>query len=844
MPRPRETSDPVSAAIARHAKAGYFTEEAQQAIFTAYAGAYDEEAEAGRIRALALEARARGCGVCALVGGLGFAGFGLAVLGGASRAVFDLARAREAVEALAASCERAGVETEAVYRAIEELRALTDADRAPEALLDGALSRLQNAIIDSHLPGRVHAALAREVPSASRDQVLALVTGEQRTSRLLLRHLLSIRAAFRRAPREDAWVTLPIQRLSRTSGPKIPLANRGIWPFDGENAGLDAKLADAVSRRTLLATPSRAPLEVADQVIVSMRLFVEVDDAGRAKVHFDELFDELRDMAPHVAIGVAHARAQGRAYAIHVLTTQAAGISRNRIITRLVEEMNRSAPAKALGRTFEAGRDFLWNFTPSRVAPGDTWQDTIRGFYQLIGPANRASGLAAFDFFSCISVEGCHIFKRPEEAEQTKTFENTHDDMNIAAVNSAAMLSSMAGTNAFEMARQINTRANRRARDPGNGVGGYCYPKDPYFMLYSPEEIYTTAESLLDRALAASVKHAMRMYVHSRKVNDFMPYLMVAILYQALDEAGLSPEKARVALFGIAYKENTDDTRLSPSFDNVAALIGWKNRLNKLPEWAQKAAAAAGVGETAVRTLALHDPYARRWEELREMAVAVREGREPLRRWEALYRQGIEEDGLIAATGADALLLAVKHRPTRRLLADLPALARVMGRGKVIVDGRNLLDDDAVKRWLALGGSYAAVGKGPAYVRVLREEMEAERALAQAFLGSISEAPGSPAAEETFAALKAGVHLSDRLEAARSGPLSRADALRELARARSAAQVSYRAWLAVGGEYVVIDRARHEPLAGEAIMARFTAAGVNRASARPATHPTAGPVVP
>jgi UDP-N-acetyl-D-mannosaminuronate dehydrogenase len=530
--------------------------------------------------------------------------------------------------------------------------------------------------------------------------------------------------------------------------------------------------------------------------VVSMRLFVKRLETGQVEVEFAPLEKEMRAAAPHLAQGIENALVEGRdAPTVNILTTQAAGI------TRIIGSWLESAMKEATGRDYRAGQDFYFNFTPSRVAPGDTWVRTIRNFPQLIGPINRESARKAFELYSYISVEGCHIFPNPESAEQNKTFENAHDDGNIAMVNASGQLSGLAGTNTFDIVRQINKRPNRQARDPGNGVGGYCYPKDPYFLSYSPNRIYTDPKDRIGRMLQVSVNASLGLFFQTRAVNNFMPYLGAALVLHGLDKAGIAVADATVTIAGIGYKEGTDDTRMSPSFDNIAGLIGWDGNLARMPEWCRAAVRAAGLGSEIPREIRLYDPFARRWEELRQMAAAVSCGDEKNTLWKELYERGIEADGLKAVGGTNAILLAVRHEPIRALLENLPALAAIMGDGKVIVDGRNMLDDDAIKLWLALDGTYLAIAKGEAYVDLLADEMDCERELAGRILAAVRP-QDRKRIDALLAEVRATVRLPEQMQTIHENDVGRARRLRALS-TLTADNLDYHTWLALGGKYLV-----------------------------------------
>jgi len=790
---PVGANDSVDDAIEEYREKGLFTEEAQSAIYEAFRSSYDEAREAECIRQKAARARAEGKSVVALIGGLGFAGTGLFILAASSRRVRVSDELRAVVRELATYATEEGFADD-LSGSIAELQAVCDQDEVPEPMFEGVLARFRGAVAGL-VTDRVEKMLAQQAEAPGSDLGTVANTLASFHNRLI--------GALESAEKNYKWLAMPIQRISRTSGPKIPLTNRGIFPFDGENAGLDERLWVAVENGMIHATPSRAAIEHADQIVVSMRLFVKRLDDGGVEVEFGPLEQELQAAGPHLAKGIENARAEGRDKpTVNILTTQAAGI------TRIIGSWLERSMKEATGREYRAGEDFYFNFTPSRVAPGDTWVRTIRNFPQLIGPINRESARKAFEFYSYISVEGCHIFPNPESAEQNKTFENAHDDGNIAMVNACGQLSGLAGTSTFDIVKQINMRPNRQAREPGNGVGGYCYPKDPYFLSYSPTRIYTEPKDRIGRMLQVSVNASLGLFFQTRAVNNFMPYLGAALVLQGLDRAGVPIGDATVTIAGVGYKEGTDDTRMSPSFDNVAALIGWDGNLKRMPDWCRAAAKAAGLGNDVPREIRLYDPFARRWEELRQMAEAVASGDEENAAWKAIYERGIETDGLKALRGANAVLLAVKHEPIRAMIGDLRAVASAMGDGKVIVDGRNMLDDDAIKMWLALGGIYLAIAKGEGYVDVLAEEMQRERQIAQQLLDAVRKTDRKQVAK-LLAGARTTVSLADRIQAIHDGDIDRATRLKMLSNL-TADNLDFEKWLYLGGKYLAANMTREE----------------------------------
>ena len=81
------------------------------------------------------------------------------------------------------------------------------------------------------------------------------------------------------------------------------------------------------------------------------------------------------------------------------------------------------------------------------------------------------------------------------------------------------------------------------------GVGGYCLTKDPWFVNHLGESLG------LELAIPRT----------SRTVNDTMPTYTYGLLTQLLADQGKTIETSKIAVLGIAFKNNTGDCRLTPT---------------------------------------------------------------------------------------------------------------------------------------------------------------------------------------------------------------------------------------------------------------------------------------
>jgi UDPglucose 6-dehydrogenase len=188
---------------------------------------------------------------------------------------------------------------------------------------------------------------------------------------------------------------------------------------------------------------------------------------------------------------------------------------------------------------------------------------------------------------------------------------------------------------------------------PGIGYGGSCFPKDVKALIRSAHQVGHDATLL--RAVES--------------VNDRQKTVLVQKLRAHFDDR-LSGRA--FALWGLAFKPNTDDMREAPSRIVIDALL------------------AAGASVRA------YDP------------VASREARR-------LYANGRHAERLIfckdayeAAQGADALLIATEWKEFRS--PDYDRLKSLLVQ-PLIFDGRNLYDPALMQR---LGFEYFAVGRGRA----------------------------------------------------------------------------------------------------------------------------------
>mgnify|MGYP001472488388 CR=1 FL=1 len=204
----------------------------------------------------------------------------------------------------------------------------------------------------------------------------------------------------------------------------------------------------------------------------------------------------------------------------------------------------------------EVGKDFFLAYSPEREDPGNP-DFSASGIPKVVGGYDPAScDLAALLYEPAVKqiipVSSCEI------AEACKILENTYRAVNIALVNELKVMYDRMGIDVWEVIDAAKTKPfGFSAFYPGPGLGGHCIPIDPFYL------------SWLAR------KHGMstRFVELAGEINSAMPQYVMQRLALALNELSKPIRGSKVAILGIAYKPNVDDTRESPSFALMEELL-------------------------------------------------------------------------------------------------------------------------------------------------------------------------------------------------------------------------------------------------------------------------------
>lgn len=189
------------------------------------------------------------------------------------------------------------------------------------------------------------------------------------------------------------------------------------------------------------------------------------------------------------------------------------------------------------------GRDIHLVHAPERIIPGNMIYELYHN-NRTIGADEPEAGEAVKALYASFC-RGEIVVTDIRTAEMTKVVENTFRAVNIAFANELAKICRQDGMDVYEIIRICNMHPRVNILQPGPGVGGHCISVDPWFLVGD----YPQLTRVIGESLA---------------VNQSMPDHVLERLYDIMKENGVT-DPSRVGLYGLTYKENTDDCRESPT---------------------------------------------------------------------------------------------------------------------------------------------------------------------------------------------------------------------------------------------------------------------------------------
>ncbi len=396
---------------------------------------------------------------------------------------------------------------------------------------------------------------------------------------------------------------------------KVKLINKGICPIEGDEPGLSELLVQIMESGKMVATNDYNSISEADYVLV----IVETPFSLRSK---EPLYTSLKSATRRVAQNL-------RKGTLVIIESTIAPGTIGTIVQPILEEES----------GLRAGTDFYLATAPERVMPGKLLQNLVT-LDRVVGGVDEESTKKAISLYSSI-VQGELYPSDAITAEVVKTTENAYRDVQIAFANEIALLCENLGVDVYKVRELVNKSPFRNMHLPGAGVGGHCLPKDSWLL-----------------AFGSRGKYEPRLLAVAREINDGMPHHMSDLCESALREAGRRIYGSKIAVLGLAYIENADDTRNSPAFMLVKAL------------------------EVLGAQPMVHDPYVKSSDDV-------------------VLTRDLEE----ALQDANCVAIVTAHDEYRKI--DLAKMKKMM-KTPIIVDGRNLFNK---QECIDKGFIYKGVGR-------------------------------------------------------------------------------------------------------------------------------------
>ena len=272
-----------------------------------------------------------------------------------------------------------------------------------------------------------------------------------------------------------------------------------------------------------------------------------------------------------------------------------------------------------------AVEDFM---KPDRVVVGVRSQRPVKALKEIYAPFNAPV-----------------IVTDINSAELIKHAANSFLALKISYINAISVICEASGANVQEVANGMgmDTRIGRKFLDASLGFGGSCFPKDLSAFIQISEQL----------------GYNFGLLKEVQRINDEQMERFVKKIIETLWVL----KNKKIGVLGLAFKQNTDDVRMSPAIDLC-------QRLQK---------------EGAI--LRVHDPRAM------EKAKSVLK--------DVTYVEDMNE----VADGCDALVIATEWPEFKNL--DLERARKALTH-PILFDGRNLFDLHEMER---IGFIYKSIGR-------------------------------------------------------------------------------------------------------------------------------------
>jgi len=200
---------------------------------------------------------------------------------------------------------------------------------------------------------------------------------------------------------------------------------------------------------------------------------------------------------------------------------------------------------------------FHVGYSPERINPGDKDRN-ISDITKVTSGSSQTSQIIIKKIYNKIIKAGVHNAGAIKVAEAAKVLENIQRDVNIALMNEFSNLCNKIGIDTQEVIRAAKTKWNFLHFTPGL-VGGHCIGVDPYYLT----------------DLAHRENCDVDLIRTARLINEAFPVKVAQRILSKLLENEILPNKAKILICGVTFKENVTDIRNSKVKELIDELVRW-----------------------------------------------------------------------------------------------------------------------------------------------------------------------------------------------------------------------------------------------------------------------------
>lgn len=243
------------------------------------------------------------------------------------------------------------------------------------------------------------------------------------------------------------------------------------------------------------------------------------------------------------ATNIGEALAKKKGYHVVVVKSTVVPETTEKFVLPVLEE--------ASGKT--AGKDFGVAMNPEFLREGKAVHDFMHPDKIVIGAIDRKSGDLISELYRKFECEVTRT--NPTTAEMIKYANNSLLATKISFANEIGNICKKLGIDTYEVMAAVGKdfRISPRFLNSGAGFGGSCFPKD--------------VKALIGKAKAIGYFPILLESVIA--VNEKQPLLMTEILIRKI--GNLAGKK--IAVLGLAFKNETDDIRESRAIPVIAELL-------------------------------------------------------------------------------------------------------------------------------------------------------------------------------------------------------------------------------------------------------------------------------